>query len=237
MPKKTKSKVSAGGGFASGGKNQPSSRALVEGTTKFSINPTSILDDLKGRFLKDPTLAGLAILAMILIALGIFLSLPKEEDTNIRVIEEPQVESGEVVVDVSGAVVRPGVHKLPAGSRVSDVVAQAGGFTSSADPEYVSKSINLAQKVSDGAKIYIPKKGESVQSASSTSQGSIGTISGTININTASTVELESLPGIGPVTAGKIIAGRPYSSVDELLTKKVVGQKTFEKIKGAISVF
>lgn len=206
-------------------------------SAKISINPTLILEDLKDRFLKDPISAGLLVLALVLIGLGIFLALPKEDGENIQVIEENQAESGEVLVDVSGAVLKPGVYKLSSGARVSEAISVAGGFSPNADSDFISKGINLAQKVSDGAKIYIPKRGENVQSFSSTSQGSTGTISGTININTATQAQLESLPGIGPVTAGKIIAQRPYSAIEDLLSKKVVGQKTFEKIKGAISVF
>ena len=194
-----------------------------------------ILKEFSSRFFQDRILVGLAILAAIFIGVGIYLSLPRQESSQIRVLEEPQEGSIEVVVDVSGAVVKPGVYKLPAGARVSDAIGEAGGFAPTADSEFISKGINLAQKVSDGAKIYIPKKGETVQGASSGS--SLTSITGKININSASQSQLESLPAIGPVTAGKIIAGRPYSAIDDLLAKKIVGQKTFEKIKGAISVF
>lgn len=197
-----------------------------------------LLEELKEKVIQDPLVIALGLSATIFVVAGIFLLLPQKNETSIRVLEESPSESGEAVLDIAGAVLKPGVYKLPAGSRLSDAVAQAGGFAPNADAEYISKSINLAQKVSDGAKIYIPKKGEAVQSFSSQNSGaSSSSIGGKININTASQSQLESLPGIGPVTAGKIIAARPYQGVDELLVKKIVGQKTFEKIKGDISVF
>lgn len=197
-----------------------------------------LLEELKEKVIQDPLVIALGLSATIFVVAGIFLLLPQKNETSIRVLEESPSESGEAVLDIAGAVLKPGVYKLPAGSRLSDAVAQAGGFAPNADAEYISKSINLAQKVSDGAKIYIPKKGEAVQSFSSQNSGALSSsIGGKININTASQSQLESLPGIGPVTAGKIIAARPYQGVDELLVKKIVGQKTFEKIKGDISVF
>lgn len=197
-----------------------------------------LLEELKEKVIQDPLVIALGLSATIFVVAGIFLLLPQKNETSIRVLEESPSESGEAVLDIAGAVLKPGVYKLPAGSRLSDAVAQAGGFAPNADDEYISKSINLAQKVSDGAKIYIPKKGEAVQSFSSQNSGALSSsIGGKININTASQSQLESLPGIGPVTAGKIIAARPYQGVDELLVKKIVGQKTFEKIKGDISVF
>lgn len=194
------------------------------------------IKDLGVRFLEDRVSLLFALTASIFIALGIFFAWPKNETSNIQVIEEtPAAATGEVVTDVSGAVLKPGVYKLPGGSRVSDAISAAGGFSANADSQFVSKALNLAQKITDGAKIYVPQKGETVQGTSM--ESSSNSISGKININGASQAQLESLPGIGPVTAGKIIGARPYSAIEDLTSKKVVGQKTFEKIKGAISVF
>ena len=99
---------------------------------------------------------------------------------------------------------------------------------------YIEKNVNLAQKLSDGTKIYIPSKTEqpgpnsiSIINASS---------NGLISINSASAQKLEELSGIGPVTAGEIIDGRPHNSIQDLLDKKIVGQKTFDKIKEQISL-
>jgi competence protein ComEA len=144
-----------------------------------------------------------------------------------------EVQTQQIMIDVEGAVINPGVYKMNSDSRTVDALAAAGGMSEEADREYVQKNINLAQKVSDGLKIYVPRVGEEVKSAfSSNPQGSAGPV---ININTASEAQLDSLSGVGQVTAGKIIDGRPYSDPKELLDKKIVGQATFDKIKDQIS--
>lgn len=152
-------------------------------------------------------------------------------------------QTGSIKVDVSGQVEKPGVYELPAGARIQDALIAAGGLGQGADREYVEKAINLAQKVGDGAKIYIPRKDEKISASQIYSGGNqtggsvIGIASdGLISINNASASELDRLPGIGPVTAGKIIDGRPYGSIQELLEGKVVGQATYEKIKDQISL-
>ena len=112
-----------------------------------------------------------------------------------------------------------------------DVLAEAGGISEDANRDWVEKNINMAKKASDGLKIYIPRIGEEVLSISQNS-AQAGAV---ININTASASDLESLPAVGPVTAQKIIDGRPYSQIGELIDRKIVGAATFEKIKDKIS--
>ena len=92
--------------------------------------------------------------------------------------------------------------------------------------------------MADGQKVYVPKIGESVSQSVGGSVGQIAgeSVSQLVNINVASESELDKLPGIGPVTAQKIISSRPYSSLEDLLTKKVVSQSTYEKIKDLISL-
>jgi competence protein ComEA len=136
-----------------------------------------------------------------------------------------------IKVDISGAVLTPGVYELPSDARVEQVIEAAGGLTMDADPKYISKSLNLAQRVSDGLKIYIPPVGESggVAGASTESEG-------VISLNDSSLSTLEKLPGVGPATAQKIIDGRPYSSIEDLLIKKVIGRGVYEKIKDKVSI-
>ncbi|MBI2075011.1 MAG: ComEA family DNA-binding protein [Candidatus Levybacteria bacterium] len=147
----------------------------------------------------------------------------------------------EIIVDVEGAVVKQGVYKLSANARIQDALVAAGGLSAQADRQWAAKSLNLAVKLTDGAKIYVPAVGEGIKSTtgitSITGGGQTGDISTLININTASEQELDSLPGVGAVTAQKITNNRPYGSIDELLTKKIVGSKVFEQIKGKISVY
>jgi len=148
----------------------------------------------------------------------------------------------EIVVDVQGAVVRPGVHRLAAGSRVGDAIAIAGGYSAQVDIEAAAGLLNLAAQLTDGAKIHVPARGE-ITSATAVPQqpGSTlpGGATGLINVNSAGPDELDRLPGIGPVTAAKIIAARdqaPFASVDELLSRQVVGASTFEKIRALVTV-
>lgn len=142
-----------------------------------------------------------------------------------------------ISIDVSGSVKSPGVYRLKMGSRIEQAVEAAGGFSENANQEYISKYINLAQNLVDGTKVYIPKIGEQ-----GSSSGQAGSVSGessaaSVNINSASQAELEALPGIGPVTASKIISDRPYQSIEELLSKKIVSKSVFEKIKDSIVVY
>lgn len=135
-------------------------------------------------------------------------------------------------VDISGAVVKPGVVEIPADSRIQDVLITAGGLDAKADRMYVSRHINLAQPIQDGMKIYVPFQGEAGIAGSEQVEAS-----NSFNINNASQSKLEELPGVGPVTAGKIIAGRPYGSVDELLANKIVSKSVYEKIKGQVTIY
>lgn len=143
----------------------------------------------------------------------------------------PLAEGGSnnrVIVDVSGAVEKPGVYDLPAEARVQDALVAAGGMSSEADRKFVSKNLNLAAKITDGGKIYIPLAGEVVAGVNTSSL---------ININTATASDLDALSGVGPATAEKMINNRPYGSIEELVSKKVVGQKVFDTIKEKISVY
>mgnify|MGYP001579842796 CR=1 FL=1 len=150
----------------------------------------------------------------------------------------------DLVVEISGAVEKPNVYKLPQGSRIDDLLISAGGLSSDADRDWVEKYINKASKLTDGQKLYIYHSGE-ISARSDTGikidQSVLGTeisnFSSLININTASQQELEKLNGIGPVYAQNINEHRPYSTVDELLSKKIIPQKTFEKIKNAITTY
>ena len=173
-------------------------------------------------------------LAFVLVLAGVYFLKSTTQSDQITVIDEKESsQSGEVVVDISGAVVKVGVYKFQAGARIGEAIEKAGGFSSDADRGWIDKNLNLAAKISDGAKIYVPKKEESAAGSSTLGVKT----SGAINVNTASLKELDTLAGIGPVTGQKIIDGRPYSAIEDLLTRKIVSASTFEKIKNQISVF
>lgn len=133
----------------------------------------------------------------------------------------------EIWVDVSGAVVAPGVYKLTEGARIKDALVAAGGISSTADRTVVAKEVNLAAIVTDGQKIYISAVGGEVA----------GATTGKVNLNKATTNELMSLDGIGTARAQAIIKNRPYAKVEDILTKKVVTKSVFEKIKDQITVY
>lgn len=148
---------------------------------------------------------------------------------------------GEVVVDVQGAVLSPGVQRLPAGSRVGDAIAAAGGYGPRVDASRAAAELNLAALVTDGDRIVVPARGDVVAIASGSGDGGSGggTGGGLVDINTATTAELDALPGIGPVTAQKILdarAEKPFASVDELRERKIVGAATFEKLRDLVTV-
>jgi len=180
------------------------------------------------------------LLGVLLVLLGVFLSKTKTNPSGgkvevLRGTTEAQKIDPEIVVEIVGAVQKSGVYQLPNGSRIEDLIIAAGGFSVSADRVWIDKFINRAAKLSDGQKVYIPKVGESFDSAQDkqsyvvsakndgvyqTTSSILGTEkSGLININTASLEELDTLPGIGPVYGQNIIEHRPYSNLEELLSK------------------
>lgn len=180
----------------------------------------------------------LSLVGVVLIVGGILLSGVNQKKAAFP--KESIIEAQKFIsVDVSGAVKNPAVYQLNYGKRIEDAITAAGGLTEEANGEFISKNLNLAMKLTDGMKIYIPRKGESTPVSGVIGGGSVaGTqIQGKVNINTASQAELEALSGVGPVTAAKIISGRPYTKIEDLITIKAVNKSTFEKIKDSISVY
>lgn len=143
-----------------------------------------------------------------------------------------------IVIDIAGAVVRPSVYTLPIGSRVEDAITAAGGLADDVDADRLAQAVNRAAKLSDGAKLYIPKMGDTTTSHNLNTPDFPDSpyLPDFVSINAASQQELEALPGIGPATAKKIIAGRPYTDLTELVSKKAMGQALFEKLKGTLTL-
>lgn len=191
---------------------------------------------------------GLLVLGFLLVILGIGLNfkdqfLVKEEvkleTKNISPVVKNDVEvNSEVVIDISGEVIKPGVYRLENGSRMDDVLIKAGGFGLKADRDWVNKNLNRAEKVYDGQKIYIPKVGEVLSSSSYKVESSSG--NKIIRINSASVDELDRLDGVGPSIAKRIIdyreENRGFKSVEELKLVPGIGDKMFEKIKDEIQL-
>jgi competence protein ComEA len=148
--------------------------------------------------------------------------------------------SGVIVVDVQGAVAVPGVRELPAGSRIAEAIAAAGGYASDADLAAAAASINLAQAMGDGEQIRVPRIGETAVAGDGPASSGApapggGNGGGTVNLNTATPEELEALPGIGPVTVQKIVAARqeqPFASLDDAVQRGVINRGQLEDIQG-----
>ena len=149
----------------------------------------------------------------------------------------------EVVVHVAGAVVRPGVHTLPAGARVVDAVDAAGGMSGAAD----QSRVNLAALVADGERVYVPTVGEPppppVAAGSAQPSGSPAEVAeegAPIDINTATEADLDELPGVGPATAAAIIEHRQsiggFTSVDQLLDVRGIGEAKLEQLRPLVRV-
>jgi competence protein ComEA len=173
-------------------------------------------------FLKILFIKTFPILCFVCLSLLLFLYITKN---GIKTTEIP------IKVQIEGAVNTPGIKSLSSNSRIIDLIQIAGGYQQDYDQAYVDAKLNLAQKVKDGDRIFIPfKKSETLSATDTISK------SGKININTADLKQLDSLPGIGESRATKIIANRPYKNVQELLDKKTITKDVFQKIIDQIEV-
>jgi competence protein ComEA len=159
-----------------------------------------------------------------------------------------------LVVDVAGAVLHPGVYHLPAGSRVADAITAAGGFGPRVDAP-AAQALNLAAPLTDGVQVRVPSRDDppagGAAARGATGGGTAGGAplggaasgsdagGGLVDLNTATSAQLDALPGIGPVTVAKIIASREeqrFSAVDDLQKRKLVGASTFAKLAGLVTV-
>jgi len=159
-----------------------------------------------------------------------------------------------VLVDISGAVSTPGVYCFPDGSSIIDAVKRANGFTQDAGFKYISMKMNLSAEMKDNSKVYIPFESDyncnllafslpkevvdiinaPQESNEDVNNGDSANDGGCISINNATLQELETLNGVGPSTAQKIIDGRPYSKIEDLLNVSGIGEATLNKFKDRI---
>ena len=183
------------------------------------------------------------VLALALILVFAVVLLLRHESsrpaTSLRVAPVRTAVSGRaapahaplLVVDVAGAVRRPGLVRVSGGSRVADVIARAGGFTRRAD----QPGVNLAAPVSDGQQVLVPERGQGGAVAGSAAGGGGA---GPVSLSAATAEQLDALPGIGPVTAQKILAYRQqhgaFHSVDELDAISGIGPSRIENLKGLV---
>ena len=180
-----------------------------------------------------PRIVVLAVAAAV--ALGGVVAVAKlraAAPVPIAVVEESATPTAApfIYVDVGGAVARPGVVRLTAGTRVGDAIAAAGGPT----PEADLAALNRAAPLRDGARVYVPRLGETPPA------GSLGSPAETkIDINHATAAELETLPGIGPATATRIIRSRdqrPFAKIEELQTRGLVTARVLTDIRDLLTL-
>jgi len=215
-----------------------------------------------------PQIGVLLIIMIVAVAVVLALTTGRSKPPEIGKIFEavPSSDASDEVlllkikIDVAGAVISPGVYELSEDCRVEEALSAAGGLAEGADREWVSKNLNLAAKLSDGDKLYIPKVEETKSAPSVTNEpapvalpSSAGIVSGVetpsgessncsrVNINTASaTVLADCLAGIGEVKAQNIVTYRAdhggFKSIEEIQEVSGIGPKTFEKLKDQIVV-
>lgn len=177
-------------------------------------------------------LIGLAFLGLgFLYSQKILFSSPEVE----IIKTEENSKGGAIVVEVSGAVEKPGVYEFAQSSRIEDALIAAGGVSVDADRNWMERLLNRAAKLVDGQKIYIPRQGE--QETSAVLSAATQVKDNLVNINSASLSELDTLPGIGPVYGQSIIDHRPYSNVEELYEKGVLKENVYEKIKDKVTIY
>jgi competence protein ComEA len=199
-------------------------------------------------------LAGVAVFILLAPAVAPVPSAPADPNVGLVVgtpsavapatSDQPPASNGTIFVDVEGAVAMPGIRELPAGSRVADAIAAAGGYASDADLEAAAATINLAQPLGDGEQVQVPRIGDTRSGPASPAPAVAGggsgggsggsTSTGLVDLNTATPEELEALPGIGPVTVQKIVAARqesPFASLQDAVDRGVIHRGQLEDIQ------
>lgn len=186
----------------------------------------------------------------IIISLAIYTRSSPLQAEAVTPAQETEQEGNNsaIYVDLAGYVAHPDVYELSSGTRLKELLILAGGLAKEADSHYFARNFNLAKVLIDQEKIYIPStmdispelQGQTANLPSN-SEISMGNMalpqsSKKISINSSSEQELDTLSGVGKVTADKIINGRPYQNIQELVDKKIVTKSVFSKIQNAISL-
>ncbi|MBP9817433.1 helix-hairpin-helix domain-containing protein [Candidatus Shapirobacteria bacterium] len=198
---------------------------------------------------------GLLILGLALVVIGLGMSWAdkfKQTGQKVELVKGKVTPTGvgptkivQLTVEVAGEVIKPAVYKLSAGSRINDALILAGGLAAKADREWVERNINKAEILKDGEKIYIPEKIQTLNSKAqiiekTTTSNILGVKTEIISLNTATVEDLDTLSGIGPALAQRIIDYREknggFKNIEEIKLVSGIGDKVFEKIKDKLSL-
>lgn len=191
-------------------------------------------------------IAGIVITMIVIVVIYIFSIKPQTNENyeNLEIEDvsktEEKVEITKIKVHIAGSVVTEGIIELEEGARVADAIKEAGGTTADAN----TKKINLAQKLQDGQKIYIPNQNETeediMENLGETIEENSINSSSKVNINTATQTELELLSGIGPSIASKIISYRKengkFKTIEDIKNIPGIGEAKFNSIQDQITV-
>lgn len=181
-------------------------------------------------------LAASAVVGGCVLLVSLRGSPPQAELLIPRATPSTEAAPQELYVHVAGAVARPGLYRVRTGSRVADVLDAAGGPTAEGDVH----QLNLATKVEDGQRVYVPRQGESPALSDEFTAGEEGAATGPLDLNTATQAQLEELPGVGPSTAKAIIDYREkngrFRAVEELLDVRGIGPAKFSEIEELVKV-
>lgn len=192
---------------------------------------------------KSKIIGSIAILVIfvVFLSIGYFAKKTPEKvqmNNESMFVEEGKSSSknaSEITVYINGAVKKPGVYKLPSSSRVDDLMRSCGGFADDAD----SSKLNLAKKLKDEEHVHVDVKRNNVQGPGTPVSSGMSS-DGKVNLNRATKEELKTVPGIGDVTAQKILDYRDknngFTNVDELKKIDRIGEKTFDKIKDKFDI-
>ncbi|CAN5245162.1 helix-hairpin-helix domain-containing protein [soil metagenome] len=206
-------------------------------------------------------LLSIALVITVFSSFSYFQEEAKAEEPQVlsaqaEIEEKPTPTVSRITVDVSGAIVKPDIYQVTYGARLADVIHRAGGLDAAADSGFIARNFNMARFVVDQEKVYVPFKKDisnglyteaphvldylntdaKKEEITAQTPPTLIETSLLISINTATTDELDMLKGVGPTTAQKIIDNRPYATIDELISKKVLKQSVFDDNKDLISL-
>lgn len=186
----------------------------------------SLLEFFQKLGVQEKILISFLILGSVMVAVSLFRGILLTSEVEVVYqMADSKTEKVKIVVDIEGAVQKPGVYEVSLNSRLKEVLVLAGGYSEKADRVYCEKNLNLAEIVKDAQKIYIP-----FTSDTSIGHGYVEPKNGLnmVNVNTSTESDLDTLVGIGSVKAANIVKNRPYKSLDEMVSRKIITKKNLE---------